>query len=169
MSDDIDKPREIRAINKNYLVYSGSVSWDHPHWHNNFYPADIPHEWLLSYYNTRFKTVYLPWREWKAASDAEIAQWLEDTQESFRFLLEAGPDENVIPRCQEKFAGRVLVVTPSWAERHLLWLPAKPDLRALAKRITEHANLGRPLFAISREGDLNALEQVGTLLQVLGY
>jgi hypothetical protein len=156
-------------MNENYLVYSGALSWNHPHWHDNFYPADMPPQWLLPYYNTRFKTVYLPWQEWETLSDAEIAQWLEDTQEAFRFLLEVGQDEGEILRCQEKFAGRALVVTPSWADQHLLWLPAKPDLRALAKRITEHASLGRPLFAISREGDLNALEQVGTLVHVLGY
>ena len=72
------------------LVLVGAMNWDHPHWRGSFYPESLPDDWLLSYYNTQFQAVYLPAAVWQTASDADWAQWLQDTQDGFCFVLEPG-------------------------------------------------------------------------------
>jgi hypothetical protein len=145
-----------------YLICTGAEDWLHPDWRGGFYPEDLPDDWLLPYYNTRFQAVYLPVARWQAASADDWARWLDDTQPGFRFLLEAeGGEIPVHPR--------VIEVTPDWAAAHVWWLDEAPDLRALAHRASEQAAAGETLFVISRQGNLDLLEQVNTLRQVLGY
>ena len=145
-----------------FLIHTGAADWLHPAWRGHFYPADLPGDWLLSYYNTRFQAVYLPAARWQAASSAEWAQWLDDTQPGFVFLLEPGagapPD-----------SPRVIVATPDWVASRVWWLDDAPDLRALARRAAEQAAAGEALYVISRQGNLGWLEQVNSLRQVMGY
>jgi len=146
----------------NPLVLVGAVGWQHSAWRGTFYPDDMPDEWLLSYYNTQFQAVYLPTTVWQAASEATWAQWLYDTREGFFFVLEPGDTATPVSE-------RVLLATPAWAEAHLWWLDAAPDLRQLSQRIARHAATGEPLFVISRSGNLGLMEQADTLRQVMGY
>ena len=146
------------------LVLVGAVCWDHPAWHDRFYPGDLPEDWLLSYYNTQFQTVYLPVSIWGAASSETWAQWLTDTQPEFCFVLEPGPHAFPQPA-----SGRALFATPEWEREHVWWLDEMPDMRALAQRITRQMETGQPLFVFSRSGNLALLEQVLTLKQLLGY
>lgn len=151
-------------MNFSSIVYVGTVNWCHSAGWGGFYPDDLPEEWVLSYYNTQFQAVYLPASVWTAASAATWAQWLNDTQEGFCFVLEPG-DTAVAPPASE----RVLIATPAWVADHVWWLDEAPDLRALAKRISHQAAVGAPLFVFSRSGNLALLEQVNTLRTVMGY
>jgi len=145
-----------------FLIHVGAEDWLHPAWRDHFYPAGLPGDWLLSYYNTQFQTVYLSAARWQAASAAEWAQWLDETQPGFHFLLE--PGAGVFPA-----SPRVIVVTPDWAAAHVWWLDDAPDLRALARRAAEQAAAGEALYVISRQGNVELLTQINTLRQVLGY
>lgn len=149
-------------MRSSFLIHAGAEDWLHPAWRDHFYPAGLPDDWLLSYYNTRFQMVYLSAARWQAASPAEWAQWLDDTQPGFHFLLAEGA--GVFPA-----SPRVIVATPEWEAAHVWWLDDAPDLRALARRAAEQAAAGEAFYVISRQGNLGLLEQVNTLRQVLGY
>ncbi len=147
-----------------YLVCSGALDWDHPAWRGMFYPQDLPDDWMLSYYNTHFQTVYLPFNVWQAATASNWSQWLHETQENFVFLLESGDSHASFPA-----SDRVRLALPGWSEEHLWWLDENFDLRALSQRITSLAARGETLFVISRSGDLRKLQAVNDLRQVMGY
>lgn len=146
------------------LVRVGAAGWLHPAWRNGFYPDGLPDDWLLSYYNTQFQAVYVPAAVWQAASEATWAQWLDDTQDGFYFVLEPGDAPPAHPA-----SPRVLLASPAWEAAHVWWLDEAPDLRRLAQRITQQAATGEPLFVFSRSGNLALLEQASTLRQVMGY
>lgn len=145
------------------LILVGATDWEHPAWHSRFYPDGLPEDWRLSYYNTQFQAVYLPAAVWQAASETIWAQWLNDTQEGFQFVLEAGKAD-ATPASK-----RVVLATPAWEADHIWWLDEAPDLRQLAQRITRQAQSGEPLFIFSRSGNLALLEQARSLKQVMGY
>ncbi|MBT9567901.1 MAG: hypothetical protein IV085_06340 [Thiobacillus sp.] len=151
-------------MSNNHQVLVGAVGWDHPHWRNGFYPADLPEDWMLSYYNTEFQTVYLPASVWQATADSTWTQWLFDSQEGFCFVLEAAAEGAAKPASE-----RLLLATPRWEQDHVWWLDDSSDMRALAQRITRQAAAGIPLFVLSRAGDLGVLQQVNSLKQVMGY
>jgi hypothetical protein len=146
------------------LVLVGASGWQHPAWRGGFYPADLPDDWLLSYYSTQFQAVYLSAPLWQAASDAAWTEWLNGTHEAFHFVLEPGDTTPPPP-----VSARVVLATPAWEAAHLWWLDEAPDLRQLAQRITRHAETGEPLYVFSRRGDLGLLEQALSLKQVMGY
>ena len=146
------------------LVFVGAVGWEHLAGRGSFYPEGLPEDWLLSYYNTQFQAVYLPATVWQAASAADWAQWLNDTQDGFYFVLEPGTGAATVPASK-----RVLLATPAWEAAHIWWLDEAPELRALSERITQQAAMGEPLFVFSRSSDVGLLEQVNTLKQVMGY
>lgn len=150
-------------MNFSSIVYVGTVNWRHPKWRGGFYPDDLPEEWMLSYYNTQFQAVYLPAPIWTAASAAIWAQWLNDTQEGFYFVLE--PTDTAI---RQPASERVLIATPAWVDDHVWWLDEAPDLRALAQRLTRQTATGAPLFVFSRSGNLALLGQVNSLREVMG-
>lgn len=146
------------------LVLVGAMNWDRPDWRGRFYPEGLPDDWLLSYYNTQFQAVYLPAAEWQAASGTTWAQWLEDTQEGFCFVLEPGGGPATPP-----VSPRILLATPAWTAAHVWWLNEAFDARALAQRIAQQAAVRERLFVFSREGNLAQLEQANSLRQVMGY
>lgn len=117
----------------------------------------------MPYYNTQFKTVYLPAAAAHLATPQDWLNWLNDTLEEFVFIVEESPG------LQVPVSGRVQRASPAWLAGHVWWLDDDPDLRALAKRIAEHAATGVPLFVVSRRGDLAALRQVEALREVMGY
>lgn len=147
-----------------WLVRVGAVGWQHPAWQGAFYPGDLPDDWLLSYYNTQYRAVYLPAAAWQAVPAGVWSQWLYDTREDFHFVLEPGD-----PAIAPPLSDRVQQADPAWAAAHLWWLDDAPDLRALAQRIDRHAARGEPLYVISRSANLAAMEAADTLRQVMGY
>jgi hypothetical protein len=148
----------------NHLVLVGAVNWAHSAWRGAFYPVDLPDDWMLSYYNSCFQSVYLPSGVWREASPETWSKWLDDTLPGFRFVLEPGSGDDAPPASE-----RVLRASPEWAAAHLWWIDENPDLRALAQCITRHAAACEPLYVFSRSGDLALLEQVNALKQVMGY
>jgi hypothetical protein len=150
-------------MKSNEFLYLGAETWSHPAWFQVFYPEGLPEEWVLSFYNTRFQTVFLPADTWRGQTPEVWRQWLNDTQERFVFILEE------CPRVSPPASGRVQMATATWLTAHVWWLDEAPDLRALSRRIAAHAASGEPLFIISRRGDLGLLGQVEDLRQVMGY
>jgi hypothetical protein len=151
-------------MESNQLVFVGAVNWTHPAWNGGFYPDDLPDDWLLSYYNTRFHAVYLPNSVWQTVPHSTWLEWLNETHAGFVFVLEPGSREYAEPASE-----RVLLASPAWMAEHVWWLDEHPDLRGLAQRISLHATTGEPLFVFSRSGNLALMEEANTLRQVMGY
>lgn len=148
-----------------YSVYSGAVGWMHASWRGDFYPEDLPDDWQLSFYNTQFRCVYLPYPLWRDVPDEEVAGWLRDTREGFRFVLQMPENSDAETA---RLAGRFGESGVSEQQVDILWLEGKPDLRDLAQRMLKAAQGGSPLFLILRDGAPGQLRQVGELMDVLG-
>lgn len=119
----------------------------------------------MSFYNTQFRCVYLPYPQWRDAPDEEVAGWLRDTREGFRFVLQMpeNPDTETA-----RLAGRFGESGVSEQQVDILWLEGKLDLRDLAQRMRKAAQGGSPLFLISRAAALGQLRQAGELMDILG-
>ncbi len=145
-----------------YLVHHGAVGWHHPHWLGRFYPEDLPEDWMLTFYNTQFRAVFVPHAQWSAMGVEGFEQWLRDTHAGFRFVLEAGP----APAGEAaRILGERLGLVASAEDPRLLWFDATTDLKALALEIGTRT---KPLYLFSRDADLERLEQVHNLLELMG-
>lgn len=147
-----------------YQFYVGSAGWEHADWQGGFYPPDLPEEWRLAYYNTAYSCVWLANADWSGRDLAELAGWLEDTQERFRFVLEMPAG------LTESDRARLAVLAPRLAAPggRVIWLEDEPDLKALARRLQELAGGSEPVYLLSRNHDLAMMERARTLLEVLG-
>lgn len=65
----------------------GAWGWQHPEWRGGFYADDLPEDWRLTFYSNEFDAVGLFAAGWMNPSLDELAQWIEDTHEGFRFHL----------------------------------------------------------------------------------
>ena len=142
-------------------VRLGSLGWSYPAWRETFYPADMPEEWQLTYYNTQFNCVFLARADWQQASPDQMAQWNTDTHEQFVFLLEG---EALQPQATE-LAGKALLMRRD--DPRILWFSRDSSLKELAAALSGNTG-GMPRFLISRDGDLGQMERVATLLEVMG-
>jgi len=155
-----------------YQCHVGSAGWDHADWVGSFYPEDLPAEWRLSYYNTAFTCTYLSYETWSGQDAATLVQWVGDTLERFRFVLQLRPGGPVAEDAQKLalLAPRAgLLVDESGAYPQLLWLESNPDLKRLAQGLREIAPSALPAYVISREHNLSAMHQAKTLLEVMGF
>lgn len=150
-----------------FSVYHGAHGWQHPAWAEAFYPDDMPEEWRLAFYNTQFRCVFLDRALWQAATPEVWAARAEETQEGFRFVLEASGDASCDAAMARALGGRAVFVESAEAAG-LLWFDAASDLRALADRIKGHVASDAPIYLISRDADIKRLEQVDTLIKFLG-
>jgi uncharacterized protein YecE (DUF72 family) len=151
-----------------YHCYLGASGWDHTTWIGAFYPEDLPPEWRLSYYNTSFECVYLPYTLWSQASLETLAAWSAETLDHFCFLLEAPPV--VSSANKERIAAlgnKALIVTPHAAPT-IIGLEPGADLKQLARTLQAQISVP-PLYLISVSNDYAQLEQARILLEVLGY
>lgn len=146
-----------------YKFYIGSAGWEHPEWNGRFYPAELPPEWRLVFYNTAFPCVYLAYDEWAGRDLQTLAGWVEDTQERFRFVLEANPEG-----IADADKARLEVLAPRMAEGRVVWLEGSPDLKKLARVLQGLAASQEPAYLISRDHDLETMNRVKTLLEVMG-
>lgn len=146
-------------------VWLGASDWRHPDWLGPFYPVGMPDEWRLAYYNTQYSCVWLPHSAWSLLAPGEVAAWLDDARPEFRFLLEAGDGDD--PPLRMAFGSR-LAAHCRGDDPDLLWFARGVDLRALAARLSQRAAAPGRTFLLSRDGDLATLDQVRTLLAVLG-
>lgn len=149
----------------NYIVYVGAVDWRHEAWRGDFYPEDLPEDWQLSFYNTQFRCVYLPFGLWRNAADEEVAHWLYDTQAGFHFVLEASAALSADDlRKAARFGERGLLED----RVDIVRFEGEPDLRNLAQRMQKAAQTGVPLYVISVEAALPQLGKIAELMSVLG-
>lgn len=148
-----------------YRCYLGAIGWDHATWAGAFYPEDLPPEWRLSYYNTGFECVYLPYALWSNTPPETLAAWREETLEHFRFLLEPAASRDDTERIAA-LGEKALVAIPH-AGPAIIWLEPGANLKQLAQ--TLQAQLAPPLYLVSVSGDYAQLDQARTLLDVLGY
>jgi hypothetical protein len=65
-----------------------ALGWEHPQWHGEFYPADLPPEWRLTYYANEFSSVVVPAAKWWDAAEEEVNAWQDAVSDSFRFYWE---------------------------------------------------------------------------------
>ena len=149
-------------------VYCGAIDWRHDSWGRWFYPADLPVDWRLTYFNTQFSCVWLPYATWRDAALEEVHGWVEDTRADFRFLLEAGP----LPEPHELALLEILAPRMGLhcAADHadLVWFEKGVDLRNLARLLEGRARDDRAIYLLSRDGDQSTLEQVETLIGLFG-
>ncbi|MEW6132453.1 MAG: hypothetical protein AB1591_04720 [Pseudomonadota bacterium] len=148
-----------------YIVYLGTVGWEHGAWQGDFYPEGLPADWQLSFYNTQFRCVYLPFEQWKNATDEEVSGWLHDTREGFRFVLGTGQTLDESDRRKAARFGERGVLE---GEAGIAWIEGEADLRDLARQMQTAAQGGIPLYLIAREATLKPLQRIGELMQVLG-
>jgi hypothetical protein len=139
----------------------GALGWSYPAWREAFYPADMPEEWQLTYFNTQFNCVFLEQGTWRQACSEKLAQWYADTHEQFVFLLEG--DASQQPPAE--LAGKALLVRRDDAS--ILWFSRDSSLKELAGSLSKSAGV-MPRFLVSRDGDLGQMERVATLLEVMG-
>lgn len=153
-----------------YAIFVGAAHWRHAHWQKTFYPEELPEDWELSFYNSQFRCVYLPHSYWQNLSLPVAETWLADTQPNFRFILEQPGtlDENaaLFLRTMGK---RAVLECPDPASLRLIWFPAQPDLRNLAREIEQAIVRGNELYLLNREACLPAMEQLKSLVEVMGY
>lgn len=152
----------------------GAIGWEHEHWLGAFYPEDLPEEWRLAYYATQFDCVYLPHAHWARTAPETLETWAAETLERFRFLLEHPPGA-LQPEETARIAAlgdRAVLLGPG-ENAWLIWFDAGSDLKALAERIQEKGQeafaQGHRLYLLSLDAHLGRLEEVRTLLEVLGY
>ncbi|MHB1585664.1 MAG: DUF72 domain-containing protein [Acidiferrobacteraceae bacterium] len=70
----------------------GMCGWEHPDWTPGFYPEELPPEWRLTFYANHFTTVLVPAERWLSGARQDLEQWLDDTGDDFRFVLELPAD-----------------------------------------------------------------------------
>lgn len=154
-----------------YHCYLGSIGWDKPEWVGAFYPEDMPPEWRLSYYNTHFSCVYLPYPLWHQTPVGELAHWRDDTLERFRFLLEPPPPDEASAEDAARLAAlapKALLAAPREGPA-MLWLEPGADLKIVAQALQARVAAGETVHVVSLSGDYPQLEQMHTLFEVLGY
>lgn len=152
-----------------YRCNLGAIGWEHDAWCGAFYPDDLPSEWRLSFYNTEFECVYLPYATWGHATVETLSQWREDTLARFRFLLEPGHGTDANQDATRVSAlGEKAILATTHDGPAIVWLEPGADLKLLAQNIQTQA-LTTPLYVVSVSGNYAQLEQTRTLLEVLGY
>lgn len=141
-------------------ILLGAAGWDQASWEEAFYPPDMPVEWRLAFYNTQFNCAFLSSDVWRAVASETLANWREETHEQFVFLLEG------VGAAPPELADKALLL--SRQDSRLLWFDRELDLKHLSRRIQGYAE-AQTLYLVSADGDLGRIEQVRTLLELLGY
>lgn len=66
----------------------GTVGWDHDEWVGEYYPEDLPQDWRFGYYSNDYRSVLVPEDHWPMGDLSLVQEWLEDSGEEFRFVLQ---------------------------------------------------------------------------------
>lgn len=145
-------------------VLLGVAGWDWPGWQEGFYPEGLPDDWHIAYYASRFRCVWIGHEVWSRLSPAEAEVWLAETPDYFRFVLETAPDGHPVPDVLAPRLGRMCPVD----DQRLVWFDAATDLADLSARLRAADFTAGDVFLLSRDGNLARIEQVNSLLQLLG-
>jgi uncharacterized protein YecE (DUF72 family) len=68
-------------------ILIGARGWNHLSG-GDFYPPALPDEWQFCYYSNNLRSVLVPQESWDSAQRTDVAQWLEDCDPAFRFVIE---------------------------------------------------------------------------------
>ncbi len=79
-------------MTRDYPLLIGACGWFHAGWLDDYYPHDLPADWRLSYYANEFPVVLVAEAEW-CLPEVNAAHWCEETEASFRFVLEMAVTE----------------------------------------------------------------------------
>ena len=71
----------------NEAILIGTRGWNHASG-GDFYPAELPDDWRFCYYSNNLRSVLVPQELWDSVQRADVAQWQEDSDPAFRFVLE---------------------------------------------------------------------------------
>lgn len=147
-----------------YVVYPGCAGWRHSDGVGSIYPPDLPDDWQFSFYQTQFRCVWLDVAAWSALDEATWAALMADATGDFRFVLEDCPD-GIPPRVSAVLGDRLVVLA---RDSHLrVRLGGETDLKALTARL-QAATLTEPVFLIYEPSALARMEQIESLIEILG-
>ena len=65
----------------------GTRGWN-PAPGGDFYPPELPDDWRFCFYSNNLRSVLVPQAIWDSAQRTDVAQWLEDSDPAFRFVME---------------------------------------------------------------------------------
>lgn len=136
-------------------VYLGLADWGADA--GGFYPEGLPEEWREAYYATQCSCVWLGAGPAGAVSAEQAAGWLRETPESFRFLFE---DESQVPEALKTRSAGIDSVR--------LWVGPETRLPELSGQLQEYGGKWAEVYVLVRNGNLAQLEQVRTLIRLLG-
>lgn len=142
-----------------HTILIGANGWLHDEWSEQFYPDDLPDEWRLGYYGNEFSVVLVPASYWVQGADA-VTEWLEETDESPRFVCEwpadarTGTEVETLLTLFSLLGNRVLGI--------LIPVNAEPDQSML--RLFERISRDYPVCI-----DIQCGNQQGIAATILGY
>lgn len=126
----------------------GAWGWGHSKWQDNFYPDDLPADWQLTYYSNEFPLVLVPAADWVHVSASRMAEWAEDVNDEFQFILELpASDESMnqpgsLEECASAFSDALLAGVIDLSSGQL---PAEGVLQEICRRCASilpvHVNL----------------------------
>lgn len=147
-----------------YVVYPGCADWRHPDWVGSMYPPDLPADWQFAFYQTQFRCVWLDAAAWQSIEASTWAALAADATGDFRFVLEEVASG--VPQAVRAALGERLVVLSLDAPARFV-INADTDLKTLAGRL-QAATLSEPVFLIYESSALARMEQVESLIEILG-
>lgn len=154
----------MTTTNVEDTVRLGARGWRHAAWHEQFYPAGMPDDWRLTFYNTQYGCVFLDEASWRDVDHSTLERWWQASHDHFVFLLE-GAHTTPAPAA---LGARVLVLPRD--DARILWFDRATDLKRIKSWLTTRGDAppgGR--FLLSEDAHLGQLERVATLLELLGY
>jgi len=69
-------------------ILIGTWGFDVDAWSPAFYPEELPADWRFAYYSNWLRAVLLPAAMLAQAGPSQLADWVEDTDAEFRFVIE---------------------------------------------------------------------------------
>jgi uncharacterized protein YecE (DUF72 family) len=145
-------------------IHLGVRGWDHDSWRGRFYPDDLPEDWRLAYYANEFSCVWLDFDAWRMVSKVRIQALRAEVGADFIWLLEAPREvEEGLALVEDK---ALAIINPT--DQRIIWFDADTDLAELAKRVSGARDAGSR-YVMSRDADLARIEEVRTLLDLLGH
>ena len=122
-------------------ILIGTCGWDHNAWQGGFYPEELPPEWRFCYYSNVLRAVWAPADVWTGVTAEAVSQWAQDSDSSFRFILEPPP----LPSPAElnaflQLVAPILPQTGGFLVRVAAGAPSDPDWldTVLAELAREH-------------------------------
>ncbi len=142
-------------------IYLGACGWQHPEWTDALYPAGLPADWQLAFYQTQFSCVWLSAQTLLEAGEETVAGWIDEVNPEFRFLVQGRIRS--LP-CRAPFDAACMLDAD---EAGIIWIDQDSDLAVMADRVRCRQG-SDALYLVSRDARLDKLRDVETLLDLLG-